>query len=93
MQGDRKKQGKAVILTALPSEYEAVRAYLSKCKESEYRGTIYEQGVFSTKEWVWEIGITQTGAGNATAAFEIERAIGYFQPNIVLFVSCLLTDY
>jgi nucleoside phosphorylase len=86
MQGSRKKQGKAVILTALPVEYGAIRAHLSECQEKEYRGSLYEQGVFSTEEWIWEIGIAQTEAGNATAAFEIERAIAYFQPGVVLFV-------
>src|ERR1700730_1509738 len=86
MRDTRKKQGKAIILTALPVEYQAVRVHLSNCQEKEHRGTLYEQGVFSTKEWTWEVGIAQIGAGNATAAFEIERAINYFLPTIALFV-------
>ncbi len=86
MQSSRNKQGSAIILTALPVEYEAVRAHLSEWQEREYRGTLYEQGIFSTQGGIWEVGIAQAGAGNITAAFEIERAIAYFQPRVVLFV-------
>lgn len=86
MQGSRNKQGTAVILTALPVEYKAVRTHLSECQEKEYKGTLYEQGSFPTQGGIWEIGIAQIGAGNTSAAFEIERAIAYFQPRVVLFV-------
>ena len=86
MQDSRNKHGTAVILTALPVEYEAVRAHVNECQEKEYKGTLYEQGIFSTQGGFWEIGIAQIGAGNTTAAFEIERAIVHFQPQVVLFV-------
>lgn len=77
----------AVILTALPVEYEAVRAHLTNLREETHpQGTIYERGNFSTMGRSWEIGIVEIGAGNAGAAFEAERAINYFKPSLVLFV-------
>jgi nucleoside phosphorylase len=79
-------KGRAVILTALPVEYEAVRAHLKNLQEEVHKGTVYERGSFMAEEWLWEIGIAQIGAGNSTAAFEAERAIAYFVPDIVLFV-------
>ena len=80
-----KKHGKAIILTALSVEYQAVRAYLSKCHEKEHRGALYEQGSFSMKGRTWEVGLVQIRPGN-TAAFEIDRAIDFFRPSIALFV-------
>ncbi len=76
----------AVILTALPIEYSAVRRHLRNCKEEVYKGTVYERGAFLAEACQWEIGIIQGGAGNASAATEAERAIDYFQPQVALFV-------
>ncbi len=80
------RRGHAVILTALPVEYEAVRAHLSNLHEETHKGTVYERGNFIGGDWSWEIGIAQIGAGNTAAAFEAERAIAYFNPDIILFV-------
>ncbi|NEP11423.1 MAG: 5'-methylthioadenosine/S-adenosylhomocysteine nucleosidase [Symploca sp. SIO2C1] len=77
----------AVILTALPVEYLAVRRHLVELEERMHpQGTIYEQGKFVANGQEWEVGIAEVGAGNAGTAVEAERAIAYFQPNILLFV-------
>ncbi|NES23214.1 MAG: tetratricopeptide repeat protein, partial [Symploca sp. SIO3E6] len=77
----------AVILTALPVEYQAVRNRLIELEEKVHPlGTVYQQGKFVAKGQEWKVGIAEVGAGNAEAAAEVERAIAYFQPNIILFV-------
>lgn len=77
----------AVILTALPVEYLAVRAHLKDLQEEMHpQGTIYEQGKFVTNGQVWEVGIAEVGAGNAGAAVEAERAIAYLKPDILFFI-------
>ncbi|VEP12178.1 conserved hypothetical protein [Hyella patelloides LEGE 07179] len=78
---------RAVILTAIPIEYKAVRSHLTNLKEEMHpQGTIYERGNFSANGDTWEIGIVEVGAGNSGAALEAERAIAYFHPNVILFV-------
>lgn len=80
-------QRRAVILTALPVEYKAVRAHLSGLKEEIHpRGTVYERGRFDALGHVWEVGIVEIGSGNPEAALEAGRAIEYFDPSIALFV-------
>jgi len=78
---------RAVILTALPVEYKAVQNHLEELEEKVHsQGTIYEQGKFVANEQEWEVIIAEVGAGNTGAAAATERAIAYFQPNILLFV-------
>ena len=78
---------RAVILTALSVEYQAVRNRLIELEEKLHPlGTVYEQGKFIAKGQEWNVGIAEVGTGNAEAAAEVERAIAYFQPNIILFV-------
>lgn len=78
---------RAVILTALPVEYLAVRTHPTDLREEMHpQGTIYERGKFTANGREWEVGIAEVGAGNAGAAVEAERAIAYFQPDILLFV-------
>jgi nucleoside phosphorylase len=68
-------------------EYLAVRAYLADLQEELHKkGTIYERGKFKTAGQVWDVGIVEIGAGNPGAALEAERAIAYFDPEIILFV-------
>ncbi|EKU98209.1 hypothetical protein Lepto7375DRAFT_7471 [Leptolyngbya sp. PCC 7375] len=77
----------AVILTALPVEYLAVREHLTDLKEEiNPQGAIYERGQFVTDNQLWDIGIAEVGAGNAGAAVEAERAIAHFKPAVLLFV-------
>jgi nucleoside phosphorylase len=78
---------RAVILTALPVEYLAVRNHLTNLQEEMHpQGTIYERGNFVANGQSWEVGIAEVGAGNAGAAVEAERAIAYFKPDILFFV-------
>ena len=77
---------RAIILTALPVEYNAVQAHLSEISEVTHKGTVYETGVFSDGGHVWEVLLVEIGAGNAGAAFEAERALSYFDPSIAFFV-------
>lgn len=78
---------RAVILTALPVEYLAVRSHLSDLQQETHpKGTIYERGRFLAKNQTWDVGIVEIGAGNSGAALESERAIAYFEPDVILFV-------
>jgi nucleoside phosphorylase/tetratricopeptide (TPR) repeat protein len=80
-------QYRAVVLTALPVEYNAVRAHLTDIHEAEHpEGDIYERGLFRADERLWEVGIVEMGMGNPNAAQKTERAITYFDPEVVLFV-------
>jgi len=77
----------AVILTAIPVEYMAVRAHLTDLREEMHpQGTVYERGKFTANGETWDVGIVEVGAGNSSAAVEAERAIAYFQPNVIFFV-------
>ena len=78
----------AVILTALPVEYRAVRAHLSNVQEKVHpSGTVYETGDFTPKDGQrWTVSIGEIGAGNEGAALEAERAINYFEAKVALFV-------
>ena len=84
----RRKARRAVILTALRVEYEAVRAHVNNLREEEHpQGTVYEVGDFVAYDGsVWEVAIVEIGAGNASAAMEAERAVRHFDPRVVLFV-------
>ena len=64
---------RAVILTAIRVEYEAVRAHLTDLREEPHpQGTIYERGIFSNTNQDWDVIIGEIGAGNPTAALEAE---------------------
>jgi nucleoside phosphorylase len=77
----------AVILTAIPIEYEAVRSHLTDLQEEvNPQETIYERGKFTDKGKEWEVGIVEVGAGNVNAAVEANRAIAYFKPDVLFFV-------
>jgi nucleoside phosphorylase len=77
----------AVILTALSVEYLAVRTHLTDLhEETNPQGTVYERGRFVASIQEWDVGIAEVGVGNTVAATESERAIAYFNPDILLFV-------
>ncbi|HEY3445779.1 MAG TPA: 5'-methylthioadenosine/S-adenosylhomocysteine nucleosidase [Myxococcales bacterium] len=76
---------KAIIVTALPSEYQAVRAHLTDLREKTHpRGTVYEIGIFGEGPG-WQVLIVQVGQGNIPTATHTERAIEYFNPDIIMF--------
>jgi nucleoside phosphorylase len=77
----------ALILTALPIEYEAVRAPLESIMEVVHpRNTVYEKGLFTGDSATWDVIILQVSMGNINTAVEAERAIEYFRPQVVFFV-------
>lgn len=77
---------RAVIVTALRLEFQEVQAYLNDVGEETFEGSIYTRGSFTAGSQVWAICLVETGPGNPSAAFETERAIRYFRPDVVLFV-------
>src|SRR6266851_166085 len=78
---------RALIVTALALEYKAVQARLRNLVEHTHRGTVYEVGDFLGDAGVsWGVCIVETGPGNAVSAAETERAINYFDPEVVFFV-------
>jgi nucleoside phosphorylase len=78
---------RAVILTAISLEYKAVRKHLTDVIEKTHpKGNVYEQGIFKGEYHNWEVGIAEVGAGNNTCALQTERAINYFDPEVILFV-------
>jgi nucleoside phosphorylase len=77
----------AIIVTAIPVEYQAVRSHLSQLHEETHpQGAIYECGIFQSEKQAWDVGIVEIGAGNVRTALEAERAIAYFQPELMFFV-------
>jgi nucleoside phosphorylase len=81
-------QGRAVVLTALGSEYEAVREFLEDVGPAppHARGTRYETGTVAGAGWDWQVTVGQVGEGIANAAIHCERVIDTFTPHLVLFV-------
>src|SRR5712691_4663740 len=86
MQREQRHLHQAVILTAIPTEYQAVRSHLQDLREVIHKGTVYEKGKFIAEGGQYEVGIAQIRAGNARAAAEAERAIACFNPRIAFFV-------
>jgi nucleoside phosphorylase len=79
-------RARAVILTALPVEYSAVRAHLSDLREQTHeQGTVYEEGSFQGEQ-LWDVTLVEIGAGNVKTAAEAERAMQHFRPRVLLFV-------
>src|SRR5205814_959099 len=79
---------RAIVLSALNVEHRAVRAHLHDLvTDSHDRGSQYEVGRFEENgQAVWDILIQEVGDKNDTAAFETERAIGHFGPDVAMFV-------
>ena len=73
---------RAVILTALGAETEAVLRHLGEWTDEDVGGTAFHCGRFDD----WDIAVTEVGAGNARAASIGARALQHFNPNVALFV-------
>ena len=78
--------GRAVIVTAIPVEFEAVlsSSRLSNWKTDEQPGGIYRRG--KLLETSWEVMLVRSGMGGIEAASATERAIQYFEPDVAFFV-------
>ena len=83
----RSRAGTAVILAAEGSGYQAVSTYLDNLREEVYQGSVYERGVFSTGAQTWEVGLVEISEGGANVSFETERALSYFKPDALLYIS------
>jgi nucleoside phosphorylase/tetratricopeptide (TPR) repeat protein len=82
-----KSKRRAVILTALQVEYDAVKSFLNDLHEDRHpKGAVYERGIFEAEGQSWEVCIHEIGAGNANAALETERIIAHFKPQVAFFV-------
>ena len=84
----RNSRGKAVIITALSLECMAVCKHLKDRREETHPlGTVYEHGFFEGEGGrEWDVLVVEAGAGNTSAAAEVERAISYFHPEVAFFV-------
>jgi nucleoside phosphorylase len=86
-QGESIPQARALVVTALPVEFEAVRMHLDEPREFVMPlGMVGEVGIFDAYSVQWRVGIIQTGMGNERSAVETERAVRDFDPETVLFV-------
>lgn len=84
----KQRARRAVIITALPAEFKAVRSHLKNIKEDRHpQGTVYDIGRFEGRgREIWSVAVVEAGAGNPSAAAEAERAIQRFDPEVLLFV-------
>lgn len=78
---------RAVIITALPLERDAVLEHLREvCEEPPLRGSVYRKGIFDDRSDPWEVVVAEIGAGNKGAAAEAERVIAHYTPQVAVFV-------
>jgi nucleoside phosphorylase len=84
--GKPQDAGIAVVLTALPLEYRAVRDRLTQLQRTTHArgGTGFELGRLPDSQV--RIVLLRTGDGNAPAAVLAERAIASFDPRALIFV-------
>ena len=78
---------RAVILTALPTEYDSIRRRLANATPRRLdSGTRYEMGEVAGSTFIWEVAVAEIGPGNEAAAIEATRAIDILKPDLLLFV-------
>ena len=79
-EADRRGLRRALIVTALGLEMDAVRAHLSEpCSVQGRDGSIYECGVFSEGGQDWLVVVIETGAGTHPAQSAVQNAHFSFQ--------------
>jgi nucleoside phosphorylase len=85
---DKVSGRRAVMITAIPPEYQALRGHLESVQEITHpQGTVYEMGTFACPDGEsWSVIIVEIGAGNPGAALETERAASFFKPSVLMFV-------
>ena len=77
----------ALILTNLPVEFKAVRAFLKDSERIKHPlGNIFEQGIFEAQGRIWQVGIVEMGTGSLDKAIQTERAIAFFDPQVLMSV-------
>lgn len=77
----------AIILTAIPTEYKAVREHLSNLTEFPHeKGNIYNIGYFKGRGYNWKVILELIGPGDSNAASRTTAIINRFEPDIILFV-------
>ncbi|WNG56516.1 5'-methylthioadenosine/S-adenosylhomocysteine nucleosidase [Archangium gephyra] len=75
---------RAVILTVLAAESQAVRAHLTELREGAHpEGTIYERGRFFSQEQTWDVIIAEVMPHDD---LEVERILQFFEPTVVLSI-------
>ena len=77
---------RAIILTALPEEYQAVEAHLADLKPTRARQTRYQEGQFRGTHIDWTVYVAEIGMGNPAASTELAAAHATFDPDVALFV-------
>ena len=78
-------QPTVLVLTALPLEYAAVRAYVEQRQERVHPdGTRVEQGQLA--DTAWQVAIVELGVGADRAAALTSQLINWLHPQAVLFV-------
>ncbi|MEV0641967.1 5'-methylthioadenosine/S-adenosylhomocysteine nucleosidase [Streptomyces sp. NPDC050619] len=74
-----------IILTALPVEYDAVRAHLKDAEELVHDdGTRVERGRLAETDWT--VAIAELGEGAVNAAALTMRIVSWIRPEALLFV-------
>nr|WP_079083037.1 5'-methylthioadenosine/S-adenosylhomocysteine nucleosidase [Streptomyces antibioticus] len=75
----------ALVLTALPLEYAAVRAHIEERRERTHRdGTRIEQGRLPGTDW--QVALAELGVGADRAAALTTQLIDWLRPEAVFFV-------
>ncbi|XUL91183.1 nucleosidase [Streptomyces galilaeus] len=77
-------QPTALVLTALPLEYAAVRPHIEQRHERVHQGTRIEQG--QLPDTSWHVAIAELGVGAERAAALTTQLINWLRPEAVFFV-------